>query len=222
MPFSMGIPHQGCYHKSMKSIFISVLLFSSFSSLAAEKQYESYEQIVNRLSRERSDQLRTQVSTTLPQEHFHVMLGGVNNSSSYRLNNLGTVNSQGLMLGLAVPLIAQQLYVEGLAKFFKNQNVSENEVSLHQFEARIAHKEPMNFALLNLGAGLSTRFLDAQDSSGNRVQYNTPNFMFLIGLERRITSSMSVAGDVSYHRSLREQDDGKNVIDLAIRLNYHL
>lgn len=207
----------------MKNILIILLLFFSNSSIAIEKRYESYEEIVDRLSQRRREQIKTQVYTSLPSERFHVSLGAVTNSSSYQINNIGTINSQGLLFGFGLPVIQSQLYLESNIKFFKDNSVARNEVSLQQLETRFTHKEPLSFALFNMGVGLSARYLEAKNTlNGDNKQYVTPNMLFLLGLERRFTERVSVAGDLSYHRSLRSQDDGKNVIDFAIRLNYHL
>lgn len=207
----------------MKYILTIVLIFSANSSWATDKQYESYDEIVDRLSQRRREQIKTQAYTSLPTEKFHLSLGAVTNSSSYRMNNLGTVNSQGLLFGVGLPIIQHQLYFESNIKFFKDNSVAFNDVSLQQLETRLVHKEPTSIALMNFGFGFSARYLDTKNKiTGDSRQFMTPNMMFLLGLERRITERVSVAGDLSYHRSLRSQDDGKNVVDFAVRLNYHL
>lgn len=204
----------------MYIVFI-VFHFMSFSSAETSKPYEGYTEIVEKLSNYRSQKRSNELSTTVPRERFHVTLGLTNTSTSVDKFNLGSVSHTGFLLGGAMPLIEKQLFLEVNGKIYQSINDGPTTASLQQFDARVNHKESLDFAILNIGAGLSTRFLNIS-SSGVDNNYRIPSLMFVGGLERRMSQRVSLAGDLGYHRSFKEDPNGKNTFEMAFRLNYHL
>lgn len=120
-----------------------------------------------------------------------------------------------------MPLIASQLFIEGYGKFYKNNSSGGAVTGLSQYELRLAHKERLDFAILNLGVGASVRRIEVQTATA-QDDVQTPNLMITAGLERRVTPRISLAGDLGYHRSLRDDPTGKNTVEFVFRLNYHL
>ncbi len=188
---------------------------------AAEKPYESYDQIVERLSKYRKQQVTEQISTSLPLEKFHMSFGLTNTSTRISDGGIGGVSQNGFLIGAAHPLIAQQLFLEGYGKFFQNSSNENVRAGLQQYELRLSHKERLSFALLNMGVGVSARFLSITSPTISN-DYRIPSALITLGLERRLANRISVAGDVALHRSLRENDNGKNTAEFVFRLNYHL
>ena len=202
-------------------IFFIVFHFISFSSAETHKPYEGYSEIVEKLSSYRTQKRSNQLSTTVPSERFHVTLGLTNTSTSVDKLNMGSVSHTGFLLGGAMPLIEKQLFLEVNGKIYQSVNDGPSTASLQQFDARLNHKESMDISILNIGAGLSTRFLNIS-SAGVDNTYRIPSLMFVGGLERRMSQRVSLAGDLGYHRSLKDDPNGKNTFEITFRLNYHL
>jgi hypothetical protein len=188
---------------------------------AADKPYESYDEIVNRLSKYRKEQVVTQMTTTVPKEKFHVSFGLSNSSTRVSQEGVGSLSQNGFVLGLAQPIISQQLFFEAFGKFYQSSNENTARAELQQYEMRLSHKESLDFAVLNLGVGASARFLTVQTPNITN-DYRIPSLLVTLGLERRLAQSLSVAFDTSFHRGLRENPNGKNSTEFVLRLNYHL
>lgn len=204
----------------MYTLFILLQILNTVCS-AQQKPYESYDEIVDRLSKYRQKQVTQELSTSVPQEHFQFMVGLMNTSTSLSAGHIGTISQNGFGLGVAKPLISQQLFLEVFGKWFQDANNPNVKAQLQQYEVRMSHKERLSFAVLNLGLGASARFLSVQTSSLSN-DYRIPSLMGTIGLERRLATRLSVAGDLAYHRSLRNDNNGKNTAEFMLRLNYHL
>jgi hypothetical protein len=210
-----------CYHQIMKYLVIILSQFLVSVCFSADKPYESYDQIVERLSKYRKQQVTEQISTTVPIEKFHMSFGLTNTSTRINDANIGSLNQSGFLIGGVHPLISQQLFLEAFGKFFQNSNNENVRAGLQQYELRLSHKERLSFALLNMGVGVSARFLSV-DTPAISNDYRIPSAMITLGLERRLANRISVAGDVALHRSLRDNDNGKNTAEFVLRLNYHL
>lgn len=202
------------------SLFILTQLLV-FVCSAGDKPYESYDEIVNRLSNYKQKQSAENLSTTVPIEKMHMSFGLSNTTTRIADKNLGGVNQSGFLIGAATPLITQQLFLEGFGKFYQATSQNNAESNLKQFELRLSHKEPLNFAILNFGIGTSARFLSLHYENES-VSYRIPSLLLTAGLERRIANRLSVACDFGYHRSLRDSPNGKNTAEFVFRLNYHL
>ncbi len=113
------------------------------------------------------------------------------------------------------------LFAEVFGKFYQDAKTDSVTSELQQYELRISLKEKMDFAILNFGVGTAARFLSVQTPS-LKNDYRIPSMLATIGLERRFTSRLSIAGDVAFHRSLKEDSNGKNATEIVLRLNYHL
>lgn len=137
------------------------------------------------------------------------------------ISGLGDVSLQGLVLGGAVPLVGRSLFWEGFGKFYQTDQTSGFATSLSQIETRITHKEPLSNFIGNFGVGASNKFIDVEGAGVNEST-SIPSLVFLLGLERQITSKVSVAGDLTYHRSVRGSDNAKHSYEAVIRLNYSL
>jgi hypothetical protein len=205
-------------------MYILIIIFQllQFASAEANKPYESYDEIVDKLSSYRSQKLSTQLSTSLPRERFHISVGASNTSTNINMFGLGSVSHTGFLLGAAFPIIEKQFFLELNGKFYGGVDQDGISSDLQQFDSRLVHKESMEFAILNLGAGMSTRFLSVRGPDGTEVNYRIPSLLLMTGLERRFSTRMSLGADIGYHRSFKSDSNGKNTIELAFHLNYHL
>lgn len=205
-------------------MYILLIIFQLFQFASAEsnKPYESYDEIVDKLSSYRSQKLSTQLSTSMPRERFHISLGASNTSTKINMFGLGSVSHTGFLLGAAFPMIEKQLFLELNGKFYGGVEQDGISSDLQQFDGRLVHKESLDFAIFNLGVGMSTRFLSVQGTDGTEVNYRIPSLLLMTGLERRLTTRMSLGADLGYHRSFKSDSNGKNTIELAFHFNYHL
>lgn len=119
-------------------------------------------------------------------------------------------------------MIEKQLFLELNGKFYGGVEQDGISSDLQQFDGRLVHKESLDFAIFNLGVGMSTRFLSVQGTDGTEVNYRIPSLLLMTGLERRLTTRMSLGADLGYHRSFKSDSNGKNTIELAFHFNYHL
>jgi hypothetical protein len=202
----------------MKYLVIILSQFLVSVCFAADKPYESYDEIVEKLSKYRKQQVVEQMSTSVPQENFHMSFG-LTNSSTRAADS--SISQNGFLIGIAQPLISQQLFFEAYGKFFQDSNEDNVRAELQQYEVRLSHKERLSFAVLNMGVGTSARFLSVQTPTISN-DYKVPSLLVTMGLERRLASRLSVAGDLALHRSLRDNPNGKNSTEFVLRLNYHL
>lgn len=202
------------------TVLIVIELFVSVC-FAADKPYESYDEIVDRLSKYRTKQVVQQMSTSVPKEKFHVSFGLSNSSTRVSQEGAGSISQNGFALGVAQPLISQQLFFEAFGKFYQSSTENSIRSELQQYEVRLSHKESLDFALLNLGVGASARFLSVATPSISN-DYRIPGLLVTVGLERRLAQSLSVAFDAALHRGLRENPNGKNSTEFILRMNYHL
>ena len=205
----------------MKYFFFIVIELLVSVCFAADKPYESYDEIVDRLSKYRSKQVVEQMSTSVPKEKFHMSFGLTNSSTRVAQEGVGSLSQNGFALGIAQPLISQQLFFEAFGKFYQSSTENNIRAELQQYEVRLSHKERLDFAVLNLGIGASARFLSVSSPNISN-DYKIPALLVTVGLERRLAQSLSVAFDTALHRGLRENPNGKNSTEFILRLNYHL
>jgi hypothetical protein len=210
-----------CYDQNMKYILFILCQVLWSVCFANEKPYESYDEIVERLSKYRRQQATEQLSTSVPYQNFHMSFGLTNTSTRVTNSNIGHLSQNGFLIGIAQPLISQQLFFEVFGKFFQDSNEENVRAELQQYEVRLSHKERLSFAVLNMGLGASARFLSVQTPVLSN-DYRIPSILATLGLERRIASRLSVAGDIGLHRSLRDNSDGRSTTEFTLRLNYHL
>lgn len=210
-----------CYHQTMKYLLLIVSELFVSVCFAADKPYESYDEIVDRLSKYRKQQVVEQMSTSVPLEKFHMSFGLTNTTTRIASSNIGSVSQNGFLVGIAQPLISQQLFFEVYGKFFQDSNEDSVRTELQQYEIRLSHKERLDFAVLNMGVGTSARFLSVQTPTISN-DYRIPSLLVTLGLERRLARRLSVAGDIALHRGLRDNPNGKNTTEFVLRLNYHL
>lgn len=205
----------------MKYLSLIIIQLLSTVCLATDKPYESYDEIVDRLSQYRKKQAVEQMSTSLPKESFHLSFGLTNTNTRIQDAGIGGISQNGFLIGFAQPLISQQLFFEAFGKFFQSSNEDNVQSKLQQYEIRVSHKERLNFAVLNLGIGTSARFLSVTTPSLSN-DYRTPSLLATVGLERRLANRLSAAFDIALHRSLRDTDNAKNTTEFVLRMNYHL
>jgi len=206
----------------MKTLIILFACLSTITAFAADRSYDSYNDIVDKLSAERNQSVHTQMQVTVPtRERLELSLGVVNSSTSIEHAGIGSINQNGFAFGAAVPMMGNEFYGEGYAQFFNTARNGDASTSLRQFELRISHKEPLSFAIWNLGLGGSARLLQIESPLGDK-NVRTPAVAVMTGLERRVSERISLAGDLEYLHSLSNGNDDKNSFELLVRMNYHL
>ncbi len=82
----------------MKYFFFIVIELLVSVCFAADKPYESYDEIVDRLSKYRSQQVVQQMSTSVPKEKFHVSFGLSNSSTRVAQESVGSLSQNGFAL----------------------------------------------------------------------------------------------------------------------------
>jgi hypothetical protein len=206
----------------MKTLLLILVSVAFNSAFAEQRSYENYNEIVDQLTAQRAQKISTHMSVSIPaEERFQMIFGLTNSSTTLQRDGIGGISQNGFLLGSAIPLIGTQLFAEGFAKFYQSSTENETNASLQQYELRLTHKEPLSYALLNLGIGTSMRFMKLANDT-NTSTLHTPSLLLTAGLERRVTDRMSFAGDLGYHHSLSNDGSGKNAVELVVRMNYHL
>ena len=74
------------------------------------------------------------------------------------------------------------------------------------------------FSLAKIGLLFDFNFPNAIETT----TLHTPSLLLTGGLERRVTKSLSFAGDLGYHYSLKDDGSGKNAFEFVLRMNCHL
>ena len=207
----------------MKTI---TLLLTFLISLPTFAQYESYDEIVDKLSKYNDKELtdnqayRGEIRTY---SRVHAGLGVA--QTFYDADAVGfdsrMQNQGGLIINLGVDVLNPQWGLEGSYANYGTSNSNETDIKLREFTLKGLYKPSINKTwTMRLGMGFSSRFLDVNNSQTSET-YRTPSGLFLFGVDSYISSLISVGADLSFKTAMIDDTIDKNSVDLSFRIDTH-
>ncbi len=188
--------------------------------------YESYDEIVNKLSSYESRTLtdnqayRSEVRTF---SRAHIGLGIAQSffdADAVALNSR-MQNQGGLVINVGVDVMSPSWGLEGSYANFGTQNTSDSEIKLREFTIKGLYKPSLNKTwTMRMGVGVSSRFLDINNAQTSE-SYKTPSGLFLFGLDSYISQFVSVGADLSFKTAMINETIDNNSVDLAFRIDTH-
>ena len=204
---------------------ITFLLLFVISNVSAA-DYENYDEIVNKLSRYTSEELRESSPTGLEVRSFSRAHIGMGFSQTFFDADAPALNSSlqnqgGLLINVGVDLFSPRWGLEGSYSNFGTQNTSNSTIQLREFAIKGLYKPALNASWnMRLGLGMSSRFLDVENAQ-TAVNYRTPSGLFLFGIDSYINSFISVGADINFKTAMINDTIDRNSVDLAFRVDTH-
>lgn len=203
-----------------------VFILTVLMGLNVYADYESYDEIVDKLSKYSNTEVIKKPVYTSSSRTFstaHLGLGFTQTFYDADASNLNSnmQNQGGLLVTVGVDLLNEQWGVEGSFINFGKLETSNSDVKLKEFTIRGLYKPSVakNWNM-RLGLGVSSRFLDVSNSETNR-SYKTPSGLFLFGIESYMNSFISVGADLSFKTAMINDTIDKNSVDLAFKVDTH-
>ncbi len=203
-------------------IFFLPLVFC----LSANANYESYDEIVTKLSsyesveRDPNPAYRSDIRT-FSRAHIGLGIAQTFFDADAAALDSSMQNQGGLLINVGVDVLNQHWGLEGSYTNFGTQNTSGSEIKLREFAIKGLYKPSLNKTWsLRLGLGVSSRFLDINNPSTNEA-YKTPSGLFLFGVDSYISKFISVGADLNFKTAMIDDTIDKNSVDLAFRVDTH-
>lgn len=135
-------------------------------------------------------------------------------------------NGGGMLKGfeafVGASLLTPQARAELAFRNFAPEDFGKVHVNLREFEARLVFLPVLQKKTsLRMGFGLTARKMDIDGRHNNSSEHSeatTPASALIMGLEHKVSRSVSVGPDVAYRSALSDSFD-KSAWDAAIRLN---
>ena len=211
------------YTKTMKYLVFILTVFIGFNTMA---DYESYDEIVDKLSKYTTTEVTTKPRYTDSSRTFstaHLGLGFTQTFYDADATNFNSrmQNQGGFLVTVGVDLLNEKWGIEGSYINYGKLEASNSSLKLKEFTIRGLYKPSIakNWNM-RLGLGVSSRFLDIANAEINQ-SYKTPNGLFLFGIESYMNSFISVGADLSFKTAMINDTIDKNSIDLAFKVDTH-
>ncbi len=216
----------------MKVIVNLVLMYAAVSSTFVwaddeDESYTGYDSIVSQLqtAAEKNPQIQSE-DMNWEEVAIH---GGVGITTSYvhvasPEGALGSGLMKGFEAHFGMNMFTRQIRVEGIFRNFAQEDLSSDVTAdLKEFEFRGVYMPLMRDKMrLRFGMGLSARYMDISAKSGSKWtphKVSTPASSFMIGFERKISSSVAIGPDLTYRSALISETFDKSSWDASLRLN---
>jgi hypothetical protein len=199
---------------------------TSIISTYSFADYESYDEIVDKLSSYKNTELRQNQAYRAEIRTFskaHIGLGLT--QSFFDADAVGfnskIQNQGGLLINVGVDVFNPSWGVEGSYANYGTSNESNSQLKLREFTLKGLYKPSIDKTWsMRIGLGFSSRFLDISNTLANS-KYKTPSGLFLFGIESYINSFVSVGADINFKTAMISETIDKNSVDLAFRVDTH-
>lgn len=190
------------------------------------ESFSGYENIVNELTATAEEVPAPVIQDEWAEVALH---GGIAFAGSHLQTSAPNgVSGSGLLKGFELSaganLFSKKSVGEIAYRDYSQEGMSQDlKAELKEIEARLIFLPPMRDKLkLRMGPGLAYRMLqlDAR-KNGKSSQYSssTPTFLLLMGLERKISKSVSIGPDVAYRTPMGGTTIDNSGFDASLRLN---
>lgn len=212
----------------MKTLTLILIFFFAHPTWAytTDTNYESYDQIVNRLSKRSKVDVRHARVNTLTGRSYSRAHAGIGMGQTFFDSNYPSdsqIQQQGgLMLGLAVDLLSPQFGLEGNFYNYGQHSDSKSSIRLKEFALRALYRPQISKGwYAKAGLGFSSRFLQVNEVNAQARQYRTPSMMLSMGVDAYLNSFLSVGAEFAFKTAMIHDTVDKNSADLTVRLDTH-
>lgn len=207
---------------------MKILTIVSIVLLAAPafSDYENYDDIVNKLSKYSTDDLRENQAYRAEIRTYSKVHLGLGLSQTFYDADAVALNSRmqnqgGLMINVGVDILNHNWGLEGSYSNFGTANTDDTQIRLREFAIKGLYKPSINKTWsMRMGMGVSSRFLDISNAATNE-SYKTPSGLFLFGVDSYISQLISVGADLSFKTAMINDTIDKNSVDLSFRVDTH-
>lgn len=211
------------YNESMKTITLLLTVLFAFPSFA---DYESYDEIVDKLSNYETTELSKNPAYRGELRSFsraHIGLGLAQTFFDADATALDSnmQNQGGLAINIGVDVLSHKWGIEGSYSNFGTNNVDATQIKLREFSLKGLYKPTLskNWSM-RVGMGFSSRFLNINNPATSE-EYKTPSAVFVMGLDSYINSFVSIGADFSFKTAMIDDTIDKNSADVSFRVDTH-
>ena len=199
---------------------------ANFYPLTSWANYEKYDNIVDKLSENLTQEVRKKPNmTTLNnlrktfKNSFSLGLTQTFYNFSSNISLSGVHNQGGLSLSLGRNW-TPELSTEASYTYFSEVGGSYNLIRLSELTLRGIYQSPnIKNWNIRIGFGLSSRFLNVQGP--NPIQVNTPSALVLLGVVSYLGPRVSIGSDITFKTATVDDTIDRNSMDLAFKVNTH-
>ena len=217
-------------------IFFAMIFFVGLNCTAAvddddEESYESYTEILNRLSKPKAvTSSKTSIDTEsrisrLGDTIFHAGVGFIGMYQIIEINkstHREYLQNTGFQASFGIDLLSPVLLAEGTVRSFESNNLSWTKFSLKEFDLKFAYKPRLVEQLgLKMGAGISARYSVYRRPSGEEFYYTTPASVLFGGFDIFVSEMISFGIESSYRSALVGQTADQSAADATFRIDGH-
>lgn len=206
--------------------YLSLLLIV-FVGAPAFAQYESYDEIVEKLSKYTdTTPIKRSSKPSFETRDFAMVHAGLGITQTFYDADAAGLNSSmqnqgGLLINIGADVLSRKWAIEGSFANYGRTETSNSNIKLREYTLKGLYKPSItkNWSM-RLGLGFSSRFLDVQNAVTNQ-SYKTPSGLFLMGIDTYISRMISVGADLNFKTSMIDDTIDKNSVDLSFRVDTH-
>ncbi len=209
------------------TLLVSLLAFSTNVLAYDDDSYKEYDSIVNELKASADEPMP--LATTDTDWDAVAMHGALGISTSLVSITApdGTTGSglmKGVQFGGGVNLFSRKIRAEAAFTNFAQENLDRDiKADLKEFEVRAIFLPVVSdTTTIRIGAGVAARYMDVRSYSQHQwttYTASTPSSLFLLGMEKKVSKSMTLGPDLSYRSTLVTNTYDKSSWDASFRLN---
>jgi hypothetical protein len=206
--------------------FALVFVLSPQPKVWAEEYEEiSYDELVNRIGKKRSQVLRDKPgANVLDDIMIHAGFALTNSNLTY-VNGGQSLqkNVNGFQLSFGIDLFSPHWAAEGTLRNLggsSDMQINSEVKSFREFNIEVMYKNSVSEGTFGyrMGFGFGNRYLRISDNNGSFEEYN-PLLVAFTGLDFNINRNFSVGTELSFRNSLINETHDKNSVDLLVRLD---
>lgn len=199
------------------------LLLLSSNSPAADYEEVTYEDLVNQISRRKSQvSTRQETNANFDSLQIHAGFGLVTTASQIAYQNKENLKYQnGFQLSMGIDLFSNNWFTEGVIRNFGQVNSGTETRTLRELDLKIVYKStPENSVGFRAGAGLGTRYFKLQDETNNvLINDTTPTSLLFGGIDFYTSKNMSFGIESGFRNAMVTSTTDKNSVDVTLRLD---
>lgn len=204
-----------------------IVFFQAFvgvSTLAAEAEYSSYDDIIKELkSAEVTSSLSEAQRPSMNSLKVYAGVGLTTASLSLDMPSpfKSNVHLRGYEGFIGIDLFSKYWSAEGALRSYANESYSGSQLSLKEFDLKVAYRNTSDKGVyFRLGGGVTARYLEFSRAlrSDLKNSYTTPASLFSAGLGYNVNNSISAGLELNYKNALISDTVDKSSIDGGLRL----
>ncbi len=211
----------------IKYLAALALLMGSTNVLAEDddESYVGFDSLVSELTAKAQDPVPVD-SSDWEDVALHAGVGIVTSYISIRSpeGEAGAGIMKGIEAHFGANLFSKRLRAEVLFRNYAAESLTSSlTADLKEFELRAVYLPYLRDRMrMRIGAGFSARYMDVDTRTATVSadhSRSTPSASFLLGFERKITSSVAIGPDLTYRSAIVSETYDKSAWDASLNLN---